>query len=161
EQEEKLSIVAASDQVDKGFRHIELRLDSPGLQHVIATRKVRAMLDVNRPTDLHQHSAEAAQRGWVSMVTAPMMVADRLAGILDLYTTSPRRFEDWEKKFLGVFANFVALAISTFTQRRRLEALNELMRTMTEADSIDKVLELFLHGGLTVVGATRGWVSRV
>ena len=161
EHEEKVTVAAASDTVDEQFKAIELPLDSPGVKQVITSRDVKSILDIRKHSPFYQHSGDAASRGWVSLVTAPMMVGDRLIGLLDMYTTSERRFEPWEKKFVGVFANFVALAIWTFVPRKRLQTLNELMISMTEAASVDKVLDLFLHGGLKIVGATRGWISLV
>jgi GAF domain-containing protein len=90
-----------------------------------------------------------------------MMVAGRLIGMLDVYTTTERRFEKWGCDLFSTFANYAALSISTFARRQQLERLIELLRDMTTATSVDSLLNLFLERGLRLVGATRGWISRL
>jgi GAF domain-containing protein len=159
EQEQKLQIVATSGDVDEEFRRIELDLDSPGIKRAVATRDVKWQADVRVPSRMYNHSQEAAERGWVSLLTVPLMVGDDLLGMLDVYTSSRQTFETWEREFFGAFANYAALAIFSFSSRGRLRKVNDLMEAMTAARTRDELLQLFLRGVLDLVGATRGWVS--
>jgi GAF domain-containing protein len=161
EQEQRLRVVAKCGDVDERFTAIELDLDAPNIQKAVATRKVKWMADVTAPNQFYLHSGEAHSRGWVSLLCAPMMVGDRLIGMLDVYTKSRRVFQPWEHEFFGVFANFAALSISALSHRKRIGDLNRLMRCMAEARSVDELLRMFLEESVGLVGGTRGWISRL
>ena len=137
---------------------LSLDLDLPGVSQVVRTRGVKWIRDV-RTHRLYHHKAEAADCGWVSMLSAPLIVADRLVGMIDVYTTRERRFTIWQREFFGIFANYAALAISAFASREQLHTLNDLMSALSAARTVDGVLEIFLKGALSLVRGTRGWIS--
>jgi GAF domain-containing protein/anti-sigma regulatory factor (Ser/Thr protein kinase) len=162
----RLKIAATAGDVDDEYKKIELKLDDPGLQH-LSKRGVRFLLDVTEPhPKYYRHREHAKDRAWVSLLTAPMWVEDRLIGMLDVYTDKKRYFKDWEKGFFEAFANYTASSIQKAEllkqseENLRLKKLNQITQEMAEASDVDQLLELMLDRGLELVGASRGWVSR-
>jgi GAF domain-containing protein len=83
-----------------------------------------------------------------SEVALPLLVGDRLLGVLDLEAEEPGAFDEDDVKVLQVLADQVAIAIQN-TQRVREEAalleatspLYPVSRRLTEAVSVDEVLD--------------------
>jgi GAF domain-containing protein/signal transduction histidine kinase len=154
---EILKVTTAAGNVDDAYRKIELHLNDPGLQH-LSKRGVKFLLDVTKPQPKYYgHAEEARKRNWVSLLTAPMRVGNRLVGMLDVYTHKEKRyFKEWEKQFFEAFANYTAISI----EKAELLELNQVLQLMTEARTEDDLLKIILDRGLQMVGAKRGWVSR-
>jgi len=106
----KLRVIAATADVDAGFRRLEIDAFAPQVAH-LAARRVASLGDVRRESPHYAHRGEAEARGWVSLLTAPMCVGQRLIGMLDLYTLEPRRFRRWEKDLFRTFADQAAISI--------------------------------------------------
>jgi GAF domain-containing protein len=160
DEQQELGVVAATDSVDKEMRTLTLELGSPSVRRVVERRGVKYIADVRRER-LYGHGTHAAQRGWVSMLSVPLMVGDELIGMIDIYTKHERQFDQWEREFFGIFANYAALSISEFASRARLLGLNKLMGAMTEVRSVDELLRIFLGGALALVRTNRGSISRL
>lgn len=161
EKQEKLKIVSATGNVDANFKRIELDLNASGVQQHLK-KKVSYLADVTKDNPNYGHGKEAKERGWVSLLSAPMRVATKLIGMLDVYTKTKRYFKEWEKEVFCSFANYAALSIQKaedITSRKRLEKLNEIMQEMSEVRQTDKLLELLLDRGLELIGCKRGWIS--
>ena len=161
EQRQRLHIVSTTDSVDDEYRKIELRLDDQAVKEWLAKKRVACLPDVTVAHPWYRHAAEAKARGWVSLLTAQMRVGPRLIGMLDVYSQTTRRFTEREKESFLAFANYAALSLGTFAGRERLENLNDLLREMTDSRDVDALLRLMLDRGLGLVGASRGWVSRL
>ena len=116
---EKLKIAATTGDVDEEFQRLELDYDLPGIKHFRADRKVAYALDLTRPQTNYIHMEQARERGWCSIMTAPMWIDEKLVGLLDVYTPHPHRFESRERELFVGFANHAALAI------QRAELLRE------------------------------------
>jgi signal transduction histidine kinase/GAF domain-containing protein len=156
-----LKIVEMSGTEDPEYRRIELDCDAPNVREYLSRHRVATLADVRRPHKWYQHANEARARNWVTLLTAQMRVGHSLVGMLDVYTTSPRAFKEWEKQSFGAFANHAALFVGNFASRRRLQDLNHVQREMTTASDVDEVLAMVLDRGLSLVRASRGWVSRL
>jgi GAF domain-containing protein len=161
EHEQLLRVVAASDTVDAAYRSLKLQLDSPGIVAALKGRAVKWIEDVRIPQDRYGHSKMAEERGWVSMLSVPMFVADRLVGMVDVYTTERRRFESREHEVFTTFANYMAFSLNRSESRRRLEATIGLLRAMSAAPKVEDLISIFLRGSLDVVGTTQGWIGRL
>jgi signal transduction histidine kinase/putative methionine-R-sulfoxide reductase with GAF domain len=173
----RLLRVAATTGVDDDYRDLEMDAAGPSLQH-LSSRGARSLPDVRAAEPTHYaHPGEARRRGWVSLLTAPMFDGERLIGMLDVYTKAKRHFEGWEKRSFEAFADFAAVSIQKAELLRqsaellrqseenlnsslRLERLNRITHEITEGGNVADLLELILDGGLELVGAERGWVSR-
>lgn len=67
----------------------------------------------------------AKAEGFVAMVSAPMIVADRVIGVINIYTTEKRDFRDVEIKVLQTVANQAALAIESTRLRQENERMKQ------------------------------------
>jgi GAF domain-containing protein len=161
EHEQLLRVVAASANVDEEYRSLELPLDSPGIRAALNPRAVKWIEDVRIPQERYGHSDMAEKRGWVSMLSVPMVVAKRLVGMVDVYTFERRRFESREREVFSTFANYMALSLTRSASRRRLEAIIDLLQEMSAAPTVAQLMRIFLAGGLKVMGATQGWIGRL
>lgn len=165
ERQKKLRIVATTGDVDDEYTKIELNPDDPGIKLHLSSKRAAYLSDVTKSHPKYGHSAEARARGWVSLLSAPMLHEDRIIGMLDVYMKNTRYFKEWEKEFFLAFSNHAALSIqkaellSEAVGRRRLEKLNEIVKEMTEASDVENLLELILNRGLELVQATRGWIG--
>ncbi|MGI9107372.1 MAG: GAF domain-containing protein [Pyrinomonadaceae bacterium] len=167
-QQEKLGIVAASDDINKAYREIEL--DYTDVKPLLTGKKARYLPDVTR-SKRYKYPAEAKARGWVSLLSVPMLVGDKLIGLLDVYTNFQHYFKESEKELFADFATLAALSIQkadlqretseTSTRRQRLEEINHAMTEMAEVRHVDKILRLLLNNSLELVGVKWGWVRRL
>ena len=154
--EEKLRVVAATSDVDGEFRSIQLSYNNNSINKFLSERKVGQLLDVARMPQHYSHAGEASERGWVSMLSAPLWVEDNLIGLLDVYTHAPRHFRVWERELFEAFAGYAALAIhkaellqkseEILTSQRVLKKLNDIMLEMTNIREPDHLLEFVLPG---------------
>ena len=169
ERTNKLQIVATTGDVDDAYIKIQLDPDDIGIKRHLSGKRVAYLYDVTKSHPKYGHSTEAGARGWLSLLTAPMLDEDRIIGMLDVYMKKTRYFKEWEKEFFGTFSNHAALSIQkaellceaeeNLTSRQRLEKLNEIVKEITETSDIDSLLKLILNRGLELVGATRGWIG--
>ena len=58
-----------------------------------------------------QYPEEAKAEGIVSMLSVPMMMSDRVVGVLRLYTSQPRSFSEEELMFVRTIADLGILAL--------------------------------------------------
>jgi signal transduction histidine kinase/GAF domain-containing protein len=161
--ERKLRVVAAEGNVDDEFKNIKLDINDPGQEH-LKRGQVASLLDVTEKHPKYQHSLEAKQRGWVSLLTAPMRVEDQLIGMLDVYTQARRSFKPWEKESFGVFANYAAISIQqaeSSTTLKRLAKHNQIIERMVDCRTLEELLENFLNLSLEMVGESHGWISQL
>jgi signal transduction histidine kinase/GAF domain-containing protein len=163
----KLRIAATVGEVDEQYREVTL---DPNHQVHIKSRKVGYLPDVRRASkDYYQDQRLAERRGWVSLLTAPMWVENRLIGMLDVYTKETRDFQPWERQFFNTFADSTAVCIQkaellkeaeeNLMARKKLEKLNAIIEEVSAATSMKNLLDLILKRSLELVGASRGWVA--
>ena len=159
-------VVAATQTVDPEYRELRLDLSDPRISHHLSRKEVSWLSNVSAAPDSYVHSAAARQRGWASLLSAPMWAEEELVGILDVYTKEPREFALWEKLLLGYFANQAAICLLR-TQSlkkdefgKKIEKLLGVMVEMAEVTEPEKVWELLLQGSLELVNADRGWIRQ-
>lgn len=164
--------IAAATNVDEPYRRsIKLELKEAGFKKSSNNRGVAFIADVTLKHPQYAHSKEALERGWVSLLSAPMRVGGRLIGMLDVYTKRLRYFRQWEIDLFLAFAHNAAISIEkaemlkkteeTVSDRKKLEKLTAIMLKMAESNDIDQLVEEILKGGLELVGSDRGWISRL
>ena len=92
----------------------------------------------------------------------PLVVGKRLLGYLNHFAARPS--DETEHKLLEILARHAVLAIESLenqTRRSQLEQLNAAMQLMSEAHDVETLLDLTLDSALDIVGADRGWISRL
>lgn len=156
EQDEKLKIVATCGGVDEQYKKIRLNLSDAGFERSSRHRGVVYIEDVTKKNEHYSHPTEAKQRGWVSLLSAPMRVHGRLIGMLDVYTKEPRFFKYWERDLFGAFAYHAALSIE---KSELLKRLTKVMLQMSDVSTVEELLDILLKGSLELVCSNRGWIS--
>lgn len=95
----------------------------------------------------------ARKEGVVSMISVPMMIDERVMGVINSYTTEPHEFSETELKILQAVANQAAVAIEN-TKLRRESA--EAKQALEERKLIDRAKALLIEkDGLTEGAAYR------
>lgn len=165
--QDKLSIIAASDSVDDEYRKKELAYKD--CRSLLSTRKAKYLPNVGHAKK-YNGAADAESRGWVSLLSIPMWVEDKLIGLLDVYTKYKHFFIESERELLEDFAATAALSIQksdlqqktneTLIQRQRLEAINYSMTAMADERDVGKILRLLLSNSLLLADTKWGWVRR-
>ncbi len=77
---------------------------------VALTRKPRSVLNVLEEPD-YKEKELAGKEGLVSMLSVPMVVKDKVIGVVNCYTSQPHEFTETEKNVLITVANEAAVAI--------------------------------------------------
>jgi signal transduction protein with GAF and PtsI domain len=78
--------------------------------HVASTRKPRAVPDVVAEPDFKEKEL-AKKEGLVSMLSVPIVVKDRLVGVINCYTSHSHEFTETERNVLTAVANAAGVAI--------------------------------------------------
>lgn len=169
ERDEILKIAATAGGVDTEYRKTKLKLSEAGFERSSSHRGVAYIPDVTKEPKHYLYPAEAYQRGWVSLLSAPMRVKGRLIGMVDVYTKELRYFRKWERDFFGAFAHHAALSLEkaellrkteeTDNDQKKLVKLTDIMLQMTAASTVEELLKQFFEAGLELVDAERGWIS--
>lgn len=92
----------------------------------------------------------------------PLWSEKHLVGYLNHFASEPAG--ETEHRILEIFARQALITIENLenqASRSRLEKLNEVMRQMSEARDVDRLLTLTLDAALDLVGTDRGWISRL
>jgi signal transduction histidine kinase/GAF domain-containing protein len=156
---QRLRVAAASEDmsVDDEYRNMTLDPSHPVMQQRLMAGHAAEINDVTSSDAAYLGKDEAARHGWVSLLTVPIYVDERLTGMLDAYAKKPRDFRQWEKDALGIFANETALSLHQF--ERRVEEMNRIVQTITESRDKKELFEIALTSALRLVGCERGWIS--
>lgn len=150
--------------VDRKYReniHIDWR--SPATQGFLQRAKPIYLRDVRSEIDapLYKHREEAEARGWVSLLSAPMLSEGDLVGIVDAYTLEPWHFTSADRAILGIVAEQGAMAVRNARLFDRSQALLEITQKITGTFNLDEILGLILRKGLDLVGTDTGWLYLV
>lgn len=120
----KLRIIGSTHNVDEAYKRIELDLNYPGIEMHLSNRKAGYLRDVRISQPIYyKHPKEAMERGWISLLSAPMWIKSELVGMINVYTTSVRHFKKREKEFFEAFANQAAVSIEEKRKLREREII--------------------------------------
>jgi signal transduction protein with GAF and PtsI domain len=87
-----------------------LRIGEGIVGQVALTRRPRSTSNILEDPD-YKEKELARKEGLVSMLSVPMVVRDRVIGVINCYTSSPHEFTETEKNVLTTVANEAAVAI--------------------------------------------------
>lgn len=161
---EQFAIEAANKAVDDEYRKITLAFDDDRVSKHLNRREVSYLTNVAEVRSKYVYSEAARQRGWASLLSAPMWAEDQLFGFLDIYTRKQRHYTVIERKQIRYFADQVALSfqkaelLKEAEYGKRLGKLLEIMLEMAEATTKKEVLKLLLDGGLELVEKKDGLI---
>jgi len=94
---------------------------------VIKEKRPITVLDVTREPG-YMYPEIAKREGIVSMLSVPMMIKERVIGVINSYTSYEHKFTDEEVKILQAIANQAAVAIESTNLTRSLSQPNRLLR---------------------------------
>ncbi len=127
-----------------------------GLTGYIIRNRTSVLIQGNLPERLAEMGVEMVGQPALSWLGVPMMIGDRVLGVLGVQSyTSPHAYDEHDRDLLTVLANQAAIAIqnahlfeqvqrSTSLLSRRiteLDLLNEVGRRIDEAPSVPELLE--------------------
>ncbi len=96
------------------------RLDQDVLKGQIVT------IEDVRSDDRFQYGKEASEEGLVSLVVVPLRAADKVVGVLRVYSGAPRSFDEEELDFLSCIANLSGIALENARMFKALKRASEL-----------------------------------
>ncbi|MFP5265177.1 MAG: GAF domain-containing protein [Blastocatellia bacterium] len=161
-----LRVLATSGKVDDEYRKLTIPLSNLSVKRLLAKTQASYIRNARASQSILIHADDIIRQGWVSILSAPMRAKDdpdgRPIGMIDLFTSTARRFRPWEKLLLETFANEAAVYIqkADLTERakgrRKLQELTNIMLQITEEYDTKNLWELLLDGALRMVGAEKG-----
>lgn len=133
EKTNELSIVATQSFSEDYRRKPSVKVTESLSGRAVLEKKAIAILDVRKEPE-YQYPEIARQEGLVSLLSVPMMVKDKCAGVLNCYTPDQHHFTETEIKMLSSVAHQAAVAI----ENTRL--MNEALSSREELEA-RKVIE--------------------
>jgi signal transduction protein with GAF and PtsI domain len=106
---------------------------------VALTRKPRAVVNVLEEPD-YKEKELARKEGLVSMLSVPMVVKDRVIGVINCYTPSPHDFTETEKNVLITVASQAAVAIENTELMVKSRVIQEELETRKVVERAKEVL---------------------
>jgi signal transduction protein with GAF and PtsI domain len=123
---------------------------------VALTREPRSVSNVLDEPD-YKEKELAKKEGLVSMLSVPMVVKDRIVGVINCYTSDPHEFTETEKNVLTTVANEAAVAIENTELMVRTKVIQEELEARK---LIERAKDLLMtRRGLSGVDAYR-WIQR-
>lgn len=106
----ELSIKATQSLSEEYKRKPNLKVESSLIGQVVKTKKPLIVEDV-RSEKRYFYREIATKEGLTSMLAVPMMMRDRVVGVINVYTKEPREFAEHEIGSLQMVANQAAVAV--------------------------------------------------
>jgi GAF domain-containing protein len=138
EKRQELVIEATQSQNQDYVRKPNIKVSESVSGRAIKERKPVMVYDVTQEKQFRFPHIARVERV-VSLLSVPMMVGDRAIGVVNVYTSEPRRFSESEIKLLRAVANQAAVAIhNTELQEEAIAARNamELRKLINRAKAI-------------------------
>jgi len=133
-----------------------LRMGEGIVGQVALTRKSRAVLNVLDDPD-YKEKELAKKEGLVSMLSVPMVVKDRVIGVINCYTSYAHEFSEIEKNVLVAVANAAAVAIENTELMVKTKVIQEELEARKIIERAKDIL--MTRRGLSGADAYR-WIQR-
>ncbi len=138
---------------------------APSMVRLFSNGEPILMPDVTdqRSAPYYKYPEAASRRGWISLVSVPLIHQGRTVALLDCYWRRELTFSslDEQKKMLAMMKGWADRAAESFrasdisNQFQILLGINQvLVQTLEE----DQVIDLILSQGLELLGANMGWI---
>lgn len=116
-----------------------LKLGEGIVGQVALTREPRSVLNVLEEPD-YKEKELAGKEGLVSMLSVPMVVKDRVVGVINCYTSQPHEFTETEKNVLITVAGEAAVAIENTELMVKTRVIQEELETRKLVERAKEVL---------------------
>ncbi len=126
EKKQELVIAASQSLSQEYLNKPNLKVGQSTSGKVVKEKKPITVLDVTKESG-YMYPEIAKKEGLVSMLSVPMMIKDRIIGVINSYTSDEHIFSEEEVEILQAIANQAAVAIeSTNLTQQILEAKDAL-----------------------------------
>jgi signal transduction protein with GAF and PtsI domain len=123
---------------------------------VALTRNPRAVLNVLEEPE-YKEKGLARKEGLVSMLSVPMVVKDRVVGVINCYTSYPHEFTETEKNVLTTVASEAAVAIENTELMVKTKVIQEELESRKLIERAKDIL--MTQRGLSGTDAYR-WIQK-
>ncbi|MDZ8185277.1 MAG: GAF domain-containing protein [Nostoc sp. ChiSLP02] len=158
---QKFKILATAGKVDDEYKNLELNDNFHLIQNFYHRKEVFYLRDITRASANFLHYEEVKKRGWISMLSSPLMSNGEIIGILDIFTTKNRHFKKLEKEGFQCFSNYAALSFEKAVTNQKTKELTEIMLKMINCDTAKEVFQRLIDGAINLLDSGHGDISRL
>jgi signal transduction histidine kinase len=112
---------------------------------IVVRRRKAMQLENVQMSGRYQNITMARQQGLVSLLSVPLVFAEKATGTLNLYTGEPHTFSDEEVRLLSAYAELSALAIEKARLYDRTVAVEEQLRESERLTSLGLLAAELAH----------------
>ena len=111
-----------------------------GIVGMVARDKEAVIIKDVQADDRYKSKKLAEKEGFVSMLSVPMMVKDRLIGVINVYTVQPYDFTRSDVDLLSAVANQAAVAIENTELMVKTRVIQEELETRKKVEKAKGIL---------------------
>lgn len=139
EKKQEFNIKATQSMHQEYFNKRTIKLNEGVVGLVAKEKKAKIIFDVLKE-EQYKEKKLAKKEGLVSMASIPMMVKDKVIGILNVYTNKPYEFTKAEISLLSTIANQAAVAIEKTELIVRTKIIQEELDTRKKTERAKGIL---------------------
>lgn len=139
EKKREFNIKATQSMHQEYLNKITIKLNEGIVGLVAREKKPKIILDVLKE-EQYKEKKLARKEGLVSMASIPMMVKDKVIGVLNVYTNKPYEFNKAEVTLLSTIANQAAVAIEKTELIVRTKIIQEELDTRKKTERAKGIL---------------------
>ncbi len=128
EKEKVLKIRATQAISEEYLKERSLKLGEGVVGYVAEHKEPLAILDVLKEPR-YKEKELARKEGLVSMLSVPMIVKEKVIGVLNIYTSYPHEFTETERALLATVANQAAICIENTELMVKTKVIQEELET--------------------------------
>ena len=131
ERDQRLKLKATQSMSEEYLKERSLSLGEGVVGHVALYNRPMAIANIFEEP-LYKEKELAKREGLVSMLSVPMCIKEKVIGVINCYTSSPRTFSKSEEEMLLTVANQAAICIENSGLMETLD-IDEILRLVLEA----------------------------
>lgn len=139
EKKQEFNIKATQSMHQEYLNKITIKLNEGIVGLVAREKKPKIIFDVLKE-EQYKEKKLARKEGLVSMASIPMMVKDKVIGVLNVYTNKPYEFNKAEIALLSTIANQAAVAIEKTELIVRTKIIQEELDTRKKTERAKGIL---------------------
>lgn len=135
----ELKIVATQSLSEEYRRKAHLKVGESVSGRVVKERHPIQVQNVTQEPQYHYQDL-ARREGLCSLLSVPMMIKDRVIGVVNLYTAKEHRFNEEEIHLLQAVANQAAVAIENTQLNQKSSAMEEALESRKQVERAKGIL---------------------
>ena len=139
EKKQEFNIKATQSMHQEYFNKRTIKLNEGVVGLVAKEKKAKIIFDVLKE-EQYKEKKLARKEGLVSMASIPMMVKDKVIGVLNVYTNKPYEFNKAEVTLLSTIANQAAVAIEKTELIIKTKIIQEELDTRKKTERAKGIL---------------------